>query len=177
MSATRADLARGRLREKIPALQLALHGRLTDHHRWRLRLQWEQLAFLESQIARLDEQIQAHVTEYQDAITLCTTIPGIEEVAAANLVAEIGVNMEQFPSTQHLASWAGLCPGNHESAGKRLSGTSRKGNAWLRRRSSVKLLGQRRTPRTPTWRLGSVASLPVRGRSARLSPSPIRSWG
>jgi transposase len=128
-----ADLARGRLREKIPALQLALHGRLTDHHRWLLRLQWEQLEFLEAQMARLDAQIQAHVTEYQDAITLCTTIPGIEEVAAANLVAEIGVNMEQFPSAQHLASWAGLCPGNHESAGKRLSGTSRKGNAWLRR--------------------------------------------
>jgi transposase len=128
-----ADLARGRLREKIPALQLALHGRLTDHHRWLLRLQWEQLEFLEAQIAKLDAQIQAHVTEYQDAITLCTTIPGIEEVAAANLVAEIGVNMEQFPSAQHLASWAGLCPGNHESAGKRLSGTSRKGNAWLRR--------------------------------------------
>ncbi len=128
-----AGLARGRLREKIPALQLALHGRLTDHHRWLLRLQWEQLEFLESQIARLDAQIQAHVTEYQEAITLCTTIPGIEEVAAANLVAEIGVNMEQFPSAQHLASWAGLCPGNHESAGKRLSGTSRKGNAWLRR--------------------------------------------
>jgi transposase len=128
-----ADLARGRLREKIPALQLALQGRLTDHHRWLLRLQREQLEFLESQIAQLDAQIQAHVTEYQDAITLCTTIPGIEEVAAANLVAEIGVNMEQFPSAQHLASWAGLCPGNHESAGKRLSGTSRKGNAWLRR--------------------------------------------
>ena len=128
-----ADLARGRLREKIPALQLALHGRLTDHHRWLLRLQWEQLEFLEAQIAELDAQIQAHVTEYQEAITLCTTIPGIEEVAAANLVAEIGVNMEQFPSAQHLASWAGLCPGNHESAGKRLSGTSRKGNAWLRR--------------------------------------------
>ena len=128
-----ADLARGRLREKIPALQLALHGRLTDHHRWLLRLQWEQLEFLEAQMARIDAQIQAHVTEYQDAITLCTTIPGIEEVAAANLVAEIGVNMEQFPSAQHLASWAGLCPGNHESAGKRLSGTSRKGNAWLRR--------------------------------------------
>jgi transposase len=128
-----AELARGRLREKIPALQLALHGRLTDHHRWLLRLQWEQLEFLEAQIAKLDAQIQAHVTEYQDAITLCTTIPGIEEVAAANLVAEIGVNMEQFPSAQHLASWAGLCPGNHESAGKRLAGTSRKGNAWLRR--------------------------------------------
>jgi len=84
-------------------------------------------------MARLDAQIQAHVSEYQEAITLCTTIPGIEEVAAANLVAEIGVNMDQFGDSRHLASWAGLCPGNHESAGKRKSGRTRKGSAWLRR--------------------------------------------
>ena len=72
-------------------------------------------------------------SDYQEAIALCTTIPGIEEVAAANLVAEIGVKMAQFPSAQHWASWAGVCPGNHESAGKRLFGTPRKGSAWLRR--------------------------------------------
>jgi transposase len=128
-----AHLCRGRLREKIPEMQLALEGRMTEHHRWMLRLQREQLEFLEAQIAQLDAKIQEHMSDYQKAVDLCTTIPGIEAIAAANLIAEIGVNMEQFPSAQHLASWAGLCPGNNESAGQRLSGKARNGNVWLRR--------------------------------------------
>jgi transposase len=128
-----AELSRRRLRAKLPQMQLALQGRMTDHHRWMLRVLWEQLEFLEAQIAKVDAQIHEQVRPYEEAIALCTTIPGIEAVAAANLIAEIGVNMDQFPSAQHLASWAGMCPGNHESAGKRLSGTPRKGNAWLRR--------------------------------------------
>jgi transposase len=128
-----AALSRGRLRSKLPAMQLALEGRMTEHHRWMLRVLHEQLVFLEAQIAKLDAKIQDQVGDYQEAVGLCTTIPGIEEVAAANLLAEIGVNMAQFPSAQHLASWAGICPGNHESAGKRLSGKPRKGSAWLRR--------------------------------------------
>ena len=128
-----AHLCRGRLREKIPEMQLALEGRMTEHHRWMLRLQREQLEFLEAQIAKLDAKIQEHMSDYQKAVDLCTTIPGIEAIAAANLIAEIGVNMDQFPSAQHLASWAGLCPGNNESAGKRLSGKARNGSVWLRR--------------------------------------------
>ena len=128
-----AALSRGRLRSKLPAMQLALEGRMTEHHRWMLRVLHEQLVFLEAQIAKLEAKIQDQLSDYQEAIALCTTIPGIEEVAAANLIAEIGVNMAQFPSAQHLASWAGICPGNHESAGKRLSGKPRKGSAWLRR--------------------------------------------
>jgi transposase len=128
-----AALSRGRLRSKLPAMQLALEGRMTEHHRWMLRVLHEQLVFLEAQIHKLEAKIQEQVRDYQEAIALCTTIPGIEEVAAANLIAEIGGNMAQFPSAQHLASWAGICPGNHESAGKRLSGKPRKGSAWLRR--------------------------------------------
>jgi transposase len=128
-----AALSRGRLRSKRPAMELALEGRMTEHHRWMLRLLHEQLTFLEAQIATLDTKIQDQLSAYREAVALCTTIPGIEEVAAANLIAEIGVNMDQFPSAQHLASWAGICPGNHESAGKRLSGKPRKGSAWLRR--------------------------------------------
>jgi transposase len=128
-----ADLSRRRLRAKLPQMQLALEGRLTEHHRWMLRVLWDQLEFLEAQLTKIDTQIQVHVQEYQEALTLCITIPGIEEVAAANLLAEIGMNMDQFPSAQHLASWAGICPGTHESAGKRLSGKPHKGNTWLRR--------------------------------------------
>ena len=126
-------LSRGRLRSKLPAMQLALEGRMTEHHRWRLRVLHKQLLFLEAQITKLEAKMQEQLGDYQEAVGLCTTIPGIEEVAAANLLAEIGVNMAQFPSTQHLASWAGICQGNNESAGKRLSGRPRKGSAWLRR--------------------------------------------
>jgi transposase len=106
---------------------------MTDHHRWMLRVLWEPREFLEAQIAKLDAQIHEQVRPYEDAIALCTTIPGIEAVAAANLIADIGVNMDQLPSAQHLASGAGMGPGNHESAGKRLSGKPPKGHAWLRR--------------------------------------------
>ena len=128
-----AELSRGRLRSKLPAMQLALEGRMTEHHRWRLRVLQAQLEFLEAQIATLEAKIQDQLSDSQEAMALGTTLPGIEEVAAANLGAEIGVNMAQVPSAQHLASWAGSCPGKHESAGKRLSGTPRKGSAWLRR--------------------------------------------
>jgi transposase len=128
-----AELSRGRLRAKLPAMRLALEGRMTEHHRWLLRVLQEQLEFLETQITKLEAKIQDQLHKYRQAVVLCTTIPGIEEVAAANLIAEIGVNMAQFPSAQHLASWAGICPGNNESAGKRVSGKPRKGSAWLRR--------------------------------------------
>jgi transposase len=129
---TLANLCRGRLRDKIPEMQLALEGRMTEHHRWMLRLQREQLEFLEAQIVKLETKIQEEMQTYQEAVNLCTTIPGIEAIAAANLVAEMGVNMDQFPSAAHLASWAGVCPGNNESAGKRLSGKARNGSVWLR---------------------------------------------
>jgi transposase len=96
-----SQLSRGRLRSKLPAMQLALEGHMTAHHRWMLRVLHEQLVFLETQITKLEAKIQDQVRDYQEAIALCTTIPGIEEVAAANLLAEIGVNMAQFPSAQH----------------------------------------------------------------------------
>jgi transposase len=128
-----AELSRGRVRSKLPALPLALEGRRTEPHRWRVRVLHEQLGFLEAQIAKLEAKIQAQLSDYPEAIALCTTLPGLEEVAAAHLIAEIGVNMAQFPSAQHLASWAGICPGNHERAGKCLSGKPRQGSAWLRR--------------------------------------------
>src|SRR5215813_7220563 len=96
-----AELSRGRLRSKLTVMQLALEGRMTEHHRWMLQVLQEQLEFLEAQITKLETKIQEQLGDYQEAIALCTTIPGIEEVAAANLVAEIGVNMAQCPSAQH----------------------------------------------------------------------------
>src|SRR3954452_23020177 len=91
-----AELSRGRLRSKLPAMQLALEGRMTEHHRWMLRVLHEQLVFLETQIAKLEAKIQDQVRDYREVLDLCTTIPGVEEVAAANLIAEIGGNRAQF---------------------------------------------------------------------------------
>ena len=128
-----ADLARTTLRRKIPQLRLALDGSLNQHHRFWLRQMMDHLEFLEGKIFVLEQEIDRHSRPFEGAITLWITIPGIGRLLATTLVAEIGVHVEQFPTAAHLASWAGLCPGNNESGGKRKSGKTRKGNAWLRR--------------------------------------------
>jgi transposase len=128
-----AELAQRRLRGKIPELRLALEGRVRDHHRFLLREFLDEWKALGTRIRRVEEEIDRRIVPFEEAVTLWQSIPGMDRVTACNLVAEIGVNMAQFPSAQHLASWAGLCPGNHESAGKRMSGATRDGNKWLRR--------------------------------------------
>ena len=128
-----ADLARGRLREKIPQLREALSGQIEDHHRFLLGTLMEQVEFLEGQIAKLSKRLEETMpAPFAEAIERMDTIPGIDQKAAQNIVVEIGANMEQFPSAAHLASWVGVCPGNNESAGKRKSGRTTKGNKWLR---------------------------------------------
>jgi transposase len=128
-----ADLARRRLRAKIPELRLALQGRVTDHHRFLLRLLLDNLTQQEGLIARLSARItEVLPTPFGEAVPRLATIPGIDERAAENILAEIGTDMEQFPTAGHLASWTGMCSGNRESAGKRQSGKTRKGNRWLR---------------------------------------------
>jgi len=128
-----AELARGKLRAKIPALRLALCGRLTKHHRFLLELFVDELTHLEGLIARLTSRItEVLPAPFVEAIERLTAIPGIEVRAAENIVAEIGVDMEVFPSAGHLASWVGMCPGQRQSAGKQKSGRTRKGNGWLR---------------------------------------------
>lgn len=127
-----AEMARGQLRKKLPALQLALEGSVQEHHRFWLRQLLDHLNFLEQKIADLEQEIEHRCSPYQEALERWDTIPGVDRITACGLVAEIGVRAEQFPSAHHLASWAGLCPGNDESAGKRRSGKTRKGDAWLR---------------------------------------------
>jgi transposase len=128
-----ADLAKLRLRQKLPQLRTALAGRVRDHHRFLLQQLLDELEFVEGKLAEVEKRISEQMRPFEKAVTLWKTIPGISDVTAWSLVAEIGVRTEQFASAQHLASWAGMCPGNHESAGKRYSGTTRKGNRWLRR--------------------------------------------
>jgi len=128
-----AEMSCGLLRRKIPELQQALEGRLRSHHRFLLRELMEHLEFVESKIARLEQEIGEHLRPFEEEVERLCTIPGVDWVTASGLIAEIGVQMEQFGDAEHLSSWAGLCPGSHESAGKRKSGRTRKGSAWLRR--------------------------------------------
>ena len=128
-----AELARQRLRKKIPQLQEALLGEVTEHHRFLLGMLLDQVEFVEAQIARLGQRItEVLPAPFAEAIERLETIPGIDRRAAQNIVAEIGADLKSFPSAGQLASWVGICPGNHESAGKRRSGRTTKGNTWLR---------------------------------------------
>jgi transposase len=128
-----AGLARGLLKRKTDALRMALDGKVNEHHRFCLKQLLAQYDFINRQILELDEEIGRRSDSMGDAIGWLDTIPGVDVVAARALLAEIGTNMEQFPTAKHCASWAGLCPGNEESAGKRLKSRTRKGSPWLRR--------------------------------------------
>ena len=127
-----AELAKGRMRSKIPDLAMALEGRFGEHHALMCRLHLDHIDHLEAMIARLDAQVEAMMTPFRAARDLLTTIPGIGPTAAAAVICEIGPDVrEYFPDAAHLASWAGICPGNHESAGKRRPGRRRHGNLHL----------------------------------------------
>jgi transposase len=127
-----ADLARKRLRAKIPELQLALRGRVTDHHRFLLRLFLEQVDHLENLMGQLSSRIEMVMASVEEAATRLDTIPGVDRHMAEILVAELGTDMSRFPTEGHLCSWAGMCPGNNESAGKRRTGKTTRGSRWLR---------------------------------------------
>jgi len=127
-----ADLAIGRMRPKIPDLSMALEGRFGDHHAMLCRLHLKHLDGLEEMLKELDAQIEAMMQPFRAARDLLITIPGIAALSAAAIISEIGTDVrEYFPDAAHLASWAGLCPGNHESAGKHRSGQRRHGNKHL----------------------------------------------
>ena len=126
-----ADLARGKLRKKIPALKQALQGRFDELHALLIGSILAHLDFLDEQIERLSDAIEEQLGPFEPAVALLCTIPGIEQRTAQNILAEIGTDMSVFPTAGHLASWAGVCPGNDQSAGKRRSGRTRKGSKWL----------------------------------------------
>lgn len=126
-----ADLARGRLRAKLPALREALEGRFDEQHALLVGAILAHLDFLDEQIELLCGAIGEALAPLAAAVELLCSIPGVQRRSAENLLAEIGLEMSRFPSAGHLASWAGQCPGNHESAGKRRSGRTRKGSKWL----------------------------------------------
>ena len=127
-----AQLARGRLREKLPQLERALVGRVEAHQRFLVAQQLAHVDFLDEAIARVGREIAERLAPVEEAIARLDTIPGVGRSVAEALVAEIGADVSRFATAKQLASWAGMCPGNHESAGKRRSGRTRKGSPWLR---------------------------------------------
>lgn len=126
-----ADLALGRMRPKNAALIEALTGRFTEHHALLCELMLEQIRHIDATITRLDARIDTAIEPFRHLQRRLVTIPGVAEKAAEVIIAETGGDMTCFASPAHLSSWAGLCPGNNESAGKRMSGKTRHGNAWL----------------------------------------------
>ena len=128
-----ADLARGKLRKKLPLLQRALQGRFRPHHAFLIEQIFAKIDFLDETLDRLTAEIDRRVGRFEPMLTALDTIPGVDRIGAISIVAETGGDMSRFPSAGHLCSWGAMCPGQNESAGKRRSGKTRKGNRYLRR--------------------------------------------
>ena len=126
-----ADLARRRLRSKVPQLEQALRGRVQPHHRWLLNSLLGQLTFLEAQVVEVERAIDEAARPFAPAVVLLQTIPGVK-ARATTLLAELGADMTVFPSAAQCASWSAICPGQDETGGKRRSGKTRHGNRWLK---------------------------------------------
>ncbi|MQB01745.1 MAG: IS110 family transposase [Actinobacteria bacterium] len=132
-TAALAELAKGRMRPKIPQLREALEGRFSEHHALIVAEMLARVDHADATIQRLSERIDEVISPFVADVELLRTIPGVDRRTAEVIIAEIGADMGRFPSAGHLASWAGICPGNNESAGKHHSGRTRKGSKWLRK--------------------------------------------
>jgi transposase len=126
-----AELARGKLRKKLSLLREALKGRFRPHHGFLLGQILSHVDYLDEAIEQLSKEVENQIVPFSKQIDLLKTIPGVDQRVAEAIVAEIGVDMSRFPTHRHLASWAGVCPGNNESAGKHKSGKTRRGDRWL----------------------------------------------
>jgi len=127
-----ADMAQGQWRGKIPELERALEGGVSDHHRFMLRLLWKELASVEELIAQVERKIEEVTRPLVPRIEQMDPVPGVDRRIAEVVLAEVGADVNPFPRYQHLASWAGMSPGNEESAGKRRTGRTTQGHRWLR---------------------------------------------
>ncbi|MGQ7528572.1 IS110 family transposase, partial [Streptococcus suis] len=121
------------LKKKVPQLLEALDGYFSDHHRFMLKQSLEIYDFYQKQIELLEERINVYLSQYENHVEILDSIPGIDVITASVIISEVGVDMSQFPTAGHLASWAGLCPGNNESAGKKRSTKIRHGNSYLKK--------------------------------------------
>lgn len=140
-----ADLARGKLRKKLPALQRALQGRFRPHHAFLIRQGLAKIDFLDEAIAQLTEELDRRLVPFAPMLAKLDTIPGVDRIGAISIVAETGGDMQRFATAGHLCSWGAMCPGQNESAGKRHSGKTRKGNRYLRSTLIQAGLGAMRT--------------------------------
>lgn len=131
-----AECARGRMKVKKEQLRYALEGKVTSHHRFMLTQQREEIRFFDKMIEKFDQRIDEHIKaqgeEFVELISLQATVPGVDKRAAEEVLAEIGADMSQFPDEEQLSSWAGICPGNNQTGGKRKNGRTTKGSKWLK---------------------------------------------
>ena len=146
-----AALAKGRMRPKRPELEEALRGMMGSHQRMLIQSQLRHLDFLNQEIVQLDEEVAARMAPFEEAIQVADAIPGVGPRTAQEILAETGPDMNSFPTARHLSSWAHVCPGNNESAGKRKSGATGRGNPWLRSALVEAAHKPRPRPRAPTW--------------------------
>jgi len=143
-----AELARGRLRKKLPQLQAALKGRFGPNHALVVGEILAHIDYIDESIGRLQVGIDELIAPFAEARDRLCTIPGVDTVVAEAIIGEIGVDMSAFATAAHLASWAGMCPGQHESAGKSKTGTARHGDSWLQRNLAVAAMAASRTKGT-----------------------------
>jgi transposase len=127
-----SDLTKGKLKKKRKEIKEALTGNFNEHHKFMIKTSLEHIKSIENLIAEIDKQIDKKTEKYKEEYTLLQTIPGVKERGAASIIAEIGVDMDKFPTEEHLSSWAGVSPGNNESAGKKKASRTTHGNKCLK---------------------------------------------